>query len=117
MVALGYVESLSHETVRQVLKKNEIKPWFQECWIITPQESAEFVCQMEEVLDLYTRAYDSDYPLVCFDECSKQLISETRTPIPAEPGKPERFDYEYQRKGVCNLFMFFEPLTTARRSN
>ncbi|MBC6476743.1 MAG: transposase [Hormoscilla sp. GM7CHS1pb] len=54
------------------------------------------------------------YPLVCFDECCKQLISETRRPIPAEPGQPERFDYEYQREGVSNLFMFFEPLTAWR---
>ena len=69
---------------------------------------------MEEVLDLYTRAYDPDYPLVCFDECCKQLISETRTPIPADPGQQERFDYEYQREVVSNLFMFFEPLTAWR---
>ena len=66
---------------------------------------------MEEVLQLYTSAYDPDYPLVCFDESSKQLISEIRKPLPAEPGQPERFDYEYQRHGVSNLYMFFEPLT------
>lgn len=64
---------------------------------------------MEEVLQLYTSAYDPERPLVCFDESSKQLISETRTPLPPAPGQPERFDYEYQREGVCNLFMFFEP--------
>jgi transposase len=52
--------------------------------------------------------------LVCFDESSKQLISETREPLPPQPGQPERFDYEYQREGVCNLFMFFEPLTGDR---
>ncbi len=66
---------------------------------------------MEEVLDLYTLKYDADYPLVCFDESSKQLISEITTPIEAKPGQIERFDYQYQREGVCNLFMFFEPLT------
>jgi len=69
---------------------------------------------MEEVLQLYTSPFDPDYPLVCFDESSKQLISETREPLPPQPGQPERFDYEYQREGVCNLFMFFEPLTGAR---
>ena len=79
--------------------------------MIPPQKSAEFVCQMEEVLELYRETYDPDYPLVCFDESSKQLISEMRKPIPRTHGKPERFDYEYQREGVCNLFMFFEPLT------
>jgi hypothetical protein len=79
--------------------------------VIPPEANARFVCQMEEVLQLYTNAYDPDYPLVCFDESSKQLIKETRKPLPAEPGQPERFDYEYQRQGVGNLFMFFEPLT------
>jgi hypothetical protein len=66
---------------------------------------------MEEVLELYTSPSDPDYPLVCCDESSKQLISETRQPLSPESGKPERFDYEYQREGVCNLFMFFEPFT------
>ena len=81
-----------------------------ESWVIPPKENAEFVCQMEEVLDLYTLKYDADYPLVCFDESSKQLISEVITPIEAKPGQIERFDYQYQREGVCNLFMFFDPL-------
>jgi hypothetical protein len=71
--------------------------------VIPPQANAEFVCQMEEVLQLYTTPYDLDCPLVCFDESSKQLISETRVPLPAEAGVPERFDYEYQREGVCIL--------------
>jgi len=65
---------------------------------------------MEDVLDLYTWPYDPRYPQVCFDETSKQLIGETRTPLPAEPGQPERYDYEYVRNGVANLFMFFAPL-------
>jgi hypothetical protein len=65
---------------------------------------------MEEVLDLYTLPYDPHYPQVCFDETSKQLIGETRLPLPAEPGQPERYDYEYVRNGVANLFMFFAPL-------
>ncbi len=69
---------------------------------------------MEEVLQLYTSNYDPNYPMVCFDETSKQLISEIKKPIPPEPGQPERFDYEYKREGVCNLFMFFEPFTGSR---
>ena len=69
---------------------------------------------MEEVLQLYTSPSHLDYPLVCFDETSKQLISETREPLPPGSRQPERFDYEYQREGVCNLFMFFEPLTGSR---
>jgi len=65
---------------------------------------------MEDVLDLYTLPDDPHYPLVCFDETSKQLIGESRTPLPAQPGALERYDYEYVRNGVANLFMFFAPL-------
>jgi hypothetical protein len=65
---------------------------------------------MEDVLDLYHEPYDPRYPMVCFDETSKQLISETRIPLPAAPGRRSRYDYEYERKGVRNLFMFLEPL-------
>ena len=69
---------------------------------------------MEEVLDLYHRPLDPEHPVVCFDESSKQLVSETRLPLPAQPNKPERHDCEYKRKGVCNLFMFFAPLLAWR---
>ena len=66
---------------------------------------------MEEVLEVYKRPYDPRQPQVCLDETSKQLVSETRIPLPAEPGQVERYDYEYERQGVCSLFMCFEPLT------
>jgi transposase len=69
---------------------------------------------MEDVLDVYTRPYDPNYPQVCFDESSKQLIAEKIEPLPMEPGEPERYDYQYERNGVCNLFMFFEPLAAWR---
>ena len=65
---------------------------------------------MEDVLDLYHKPYDPRYPMVCFDETSKQLISETRVSVPAAPGRRLRYDYEYERKGARNLFMFLEPL-------
>ncbi len=65
---------------------------------------------MEETLDLYQQPYDEDEPLVCFDESSKQLIAETREPIPMKQGEVQRFDTEYERNGTANLFMFFEPL-------
>ena len=65
---------------------------------------------MEEVLDVYTRPHDPHMPLVCLDETSKQLVSETRTPIPMKPGQPKRADYEYERGGTANLFMLFAPL-------
>ena len=64
---------------------------------------------MEDVLDLYSEDYDADYPVVCFDEKPCQMISETRVPLPAKPGEPLRYDYEYKREGTRNLFGFFEP--------
>ena len=90
LVKLEQVElaSVSHETVRQVLKKNDIKPWQNKQWVIPPNANAEFVCAMEDVLDLYHEPYDPLRPVVCFDEGTKQLISETRTPLPMKPGQP-----------------------------
>src|SRR5262245_34299913 len=70
---------------------------------------------MEEVLELYRQPYDPAFPVVCMDEASKQLIGEVRIPLPAEPGQPRRCDYEYERLGVCNLFLFVEPLRGWRR--
>ena len=65
---------------------------------------------MEDVLEVYQRPQDPECPLVCLDETSKQLIAETRVPIPAKPGHPARHDYEYERNGTANLFMMFAPL-------
>jgi len=70
---------------------------------------------MEDVLDVYKRSYDEDHPLVCMDESSKQHIKETRQPLPAKPGSVEKYDTEYERNGVSNLFMFFEPLAGKRQ--
>lgn len=66
------------------------------------------------VLDVYKRPYDSLYPVVCMDESPKQLIGETKIPIPASPGQPERYDYEYRRFGMCNIFLACEPLAGKR---
>jgi len=65
---------------------------------------------MEATLDIYHRPYDPQAPIICFDETSKQLIAETRTPLPLSPGEVQRYDTEYERKGTANLFMFFEAL-------
>jgi len=65
---------------------------------------------MEDVLAVYMQSRDPDRPLVCLDETSKQLIAETRVPIPMKPGRAARVDYEYERNGVANLFMLFAPL-------
>lgn len=69
---------------------------------------------MEEVLDIYKKPYDSQCPQVCMDEMSTQLIGEVRAPLPAEPGKPLRYDTEYKRNGTANIFLAFEPLTGQR---
>lgn len=69
---------------------------------------------MEDVLEVYTRPYDPKRPLVCMDEVPKQLLAESRDPLPAQPGKSVRYDHEYKRAGVANLFMFYEPLRAKR---
>jgi hypothetical protein len=66
---------------------------------------------MEDVLEVYARPFDPECPVVCLDEQSKQLIGETRSPLPAEPGQLAKVDYEYERKGTCNLFMMCQPLS------
>jgi hypothetical protein len=76
--------------------------------------SAEFVAAMEDVLDVYHRPYDPQQPVVCMDECSKQLIGEVREPLPPLPGHLAKYDSEYERKGTANLFMAVEPLAGKR---
>jgi DDE superfamily endonuclease len=71
--------------------------------------SGEFVAAMEDVLDLYAKPYDPKRPTVTFDETSTQLIGEKRQPLPAQPGQPARYDYEYKRNGTRNIFLFCEP--------
>ena len=78
--------------------------------MIPPKANAAFVAAMENVLDVYKRPRDPKRPLVCLDETSKQLVAETRTPEPMQPGQPARHDYEYKRNGTANLFMLFAPL-------
>mgnify|MGYP001379918051 CR=1 FL=1 len=82
--------------------------------MIPPEKSGSFVANMEMVLDVYKRPFDSRYPVVCMDESPKQLIGETKVPIPASPGKTAKHDYEYKRCGVCNVFIFCEPLAGKR---
>lgn len=79
--------------------------------MIPPEANSAFVYHMEDVLSVYTRPYDPSHPVVCLDETSKQLVLEKQVPLPAQPGQLERYDYEYERNGVSNLFMISEPLT------
>ena len=81
-----------------------------EYWVIPPTCDAEFAASMEDVLDTYAKPYDSACPVVCMDEQPVQLLKETRTPIPATAKHAKRVDYEYERAGTANIFMFTEPL-------
>src|ERR1700712_4683458 len=107
MVRLTDHAAVSRETVRRRLAEDDLKPWRRDMWCI-PQVDGEYVARMEDVLDLYAEPADPKRPVVCFDESPTQLIGETRAPIPAEPGQPERYDYEYHRNGTANLFVFLD---------
>lgn len=85
--------------------------------MIPPEQNAEFVARMEDVLEVYRRPYDPQRPVVCLDEQPTQLVGETRRPIPAQPGQPERYDYEYERRGTAINFMLTEPLGGWRKVN
>ena len=90
-----------------------MKPWKVKGWVIPPKENAEFVAHMENVLDVYKRPYSKDFPVVCMDESPKQLIAETRTTDKMKDGT-KLIDFEYSRKGVCNIFIANEPLAGKR---
>jgi len=109
-VELRYVDGVSYETVRQVMKKNRLKPWLTKRWCIPPEQSGDFVWRMEDILEVYTRPFDPKRPQVCLDEASTQLLGDARPPRMAKPGKPTRQDYEYERNGTANLFLMTEPL-------
>jgi transposase len=114
VVRLTEHDSLSRETVRRRLVENDLKPWRRDMWCI-PKVDAEYVARMEDVLDLYAETPDPKRPVICFDESPTQLIGEVRTPLPAEPGKPARYDYEYRRNGTANLFVFLDAHRPWRR--
>lgn len=104
---------VGHDGVQSV-KKNELRPHLSKYWKIPPDGNAEFVAAMEDVLDVYQRPYDRDYPVVCMDESSKQLVGEVAGPVPAAPGHPKLVDDEYVRNGVAEIFMEVEPLAGRR---
>ena len=83
--------------------------------MIPPEQNAEFVYHMESVLEVYQRSYHPDFPVVCLDESPKQLVQETIEPMTVEPGQVQRYDYQYERNGVANLFMLCEPMTGKRQ--
>ena len=116
MVVLEVVDTLSHETVRKVLKKNGMTQRKIKYWVIPPEQDAEFVAGMEDVLETYANAYDPQHPVLCMDEQPVQLLKETRAPIAATMTHGERVDYEYERNGTASIFMFAEPLSGFRQA-
>lgn len=114
MVKLTEHAGLSRETVRRRLAENALKPWRKDMWCI-PQVDGSYVARMEDILDLYAEMPDPKHPVVCFDESPTQLIGEVRQPIAAEPGRVERYDYEYRRNGTVNLFVFLDAHRPWRR--
>lgn len=85
-------------------------------YVTSREQYGDFVAAMENVLRVYHRPLDVRFPVVCMDEQPVQLIGETRIPIPARPGRPDLFDYEYRRAGTTNIFMFTEPLSGWREA-
>jgi hypothetical protein len=85
-------------------------------WVIPPKANSEFVACMEEVLETYEKPYDPACPVLCMDEQPVQLVKETRPPIEATVDHPQRVDYEYERAGMVNIFMFTEPLSGWRQA-
>ena len=82
--------------------------------MIPPESNGDFVANMENVLGVYKRPFNERFPVVCMDESPKQLIGEIKTPIETSPGQVAKYDYEYKRYGVCNVFMACEPLAGKR---
>ena len=85
-------------------------------WVIPPEQDAEFVACMEEVLETYAAAYDPTHPVLCMDEQPVQLLKETRVPLAATTQHGPRVDYEYERNGTASIFMFAEPLSGFRQA-
>jgi len=100
-------EVVSIETVRRRLKDNELKPWQKRMWCLSDM-NAEYVAQMESVLDIYAEPANEKKPIVNFDEAMKQLVSETKAVVPMKSGQTEEQDYEYKREGMANIYLFFD---------
>ena len=100
----------------QDAKKNGMTKRKIEYWVIPPDQDAEFVADMEDVLETYAEAYDPQHPVLCMDEQPVQLLKETRVPIAATKKHGKRVDYEYERNGTASIFMFAEPLSGFRQA-
>jgi len=106
-ISLSDVEVVSTETIRRRFKENDLKPWQKKMWCVGKM-NADYVAQMEHILDLYARAENPAQPVVNFDEAMKQLVSDIAPSTAVKPGQAARMDYEYKRVSVANIFMFFD---------
>lgn len=104
-------DSLSRATIGRILQRNDLKPHLSAYWCIPPEEDADFVANMEDVLDIYQRPYDPKNPVWCLDEKPYQILGQYREPIRMKPGSIEKVDYQYTRNGVVAIFCFIEPHT------
>src|ERR1700682_3828645 len=115
VVELKIVDRASDSTIGRTLKKTFSSPTADSAGSSRRRPNPASVPAMKDWRPVYMRRRDPDRPLVCLDKTSKQLLAETRLPIPMKPGRPARFDYEYERNGTANLFMMFAPLEGWRR--
>lgn len=113
MVQMQYIDSISHTSVGNVMKKNSLKPHLVEEWCIPKEQSADFAACMEDVLEVYSRPYDKAYPVLCMDEKPLQLLAEARSGHRKKNGAYIQ-DSEYVRNGTCSIFLFTEPLSGFR---
>ena len=107
MVLIDDENPVSIETIRRRLKENELKPWQKKMWCLANM-NAEYIAQMEHILDIYAEPADIKRPLINFDEAMKQLVSEVTPPVPMKPKHPQKQDYEYKREGMANIYLFFD---------
>lgn len=101
--------TVNRATVGRVMKRNEIKPHLNAYWCIPPQEDADFVAHMEDILKIYQRPYDPSRPVWCMDEKPYQLFGQSREPLPMRPGDNAKTDSEYVRNGNVSVFYFIQP--------
>ena len=104
-------DAISRSTVGRIMKRNEIRPHLNAYWCIPPEADAEFVANMEDILDVYQRPYDPKFPVWCMDEKPYQILGESREPLPMRPGDTAKIDSEYVRNGTVSIFCFIQPHT------
>ncbi len=102
-------KSVSRSAVGRAMLRNELRPHLNEYWCIPPEEDANFVAAMEDILDVYKLPYDPDYPVWCMDEKPYQLLDDSRKPLPMRPGDIAKVDSEYVRHGTVSIFCFIQP--------